>query len=347
MAEQVEDLPFYLSPIFSTGLCTLLLAALLYAIHSSRKSVSATIPPPGEILSLRVYPVKSCGGYEAKVSPLLSSGLDLDRKWMLIDSTKRSPCTIGAHPRMASIETCYDELNDQLILSVNGNGTKVQVPAHPTLQWLEVNTKKIEIGVKDKQADVFEYPSSYTMSISNLLGLDVRLVYSGMSMRRLVGDKTPSVPGRNGSTSLADAMPLSLVSEASMEELNKLLVEARQQPISIERFRPNIVVRGTKPWSEDDWKMLTITNGSQTLYLDVVSRCRRHIVPNISLGPYAQHQTQARDQNAEHGKSSHNSGTQPTFGVYCVPRCEGFMSVGMKLYTKSKIDDHLDEAIAR
>jgi uncharacterized protein YcbX len=65
--------------------------------------------------------------------------------------------------------------------------------------------------------------------------------------------------GREESTDFPDVLPLLIVSEASIEELNKRLREKWHEQITIERFRPNIIVsaagagdKGPRAWSEDD-----------------------------------------------------------------------------------------------
>lgn len=70
--------------------------------------------------------------------------------------------------------------------------------------------------------------------------------------------------------------------------------------ITIERFRPNIIVKGAdnetdellpQPWSEDNWKTVKVINKetsgiasyiySNSLDMDVPARCGRCQVPNV------------------------------------------------------------------
>jgi uncharacterized protein YcbX len=53
---------------------------------------------------------------------------------------------------------------------------------------------------------------------------------------------------------LADGFPFLLISEASLEDLNSRLDE----PLPMNRFRPNLVVRGVEPFAEDGWKNIRI-----------------------------------------------------------------------------------------
>ncbi|KAK2976966.1 hypothetical protein RJ640_019381 [Escallonia rubra] len=71
-----------------------------------------------------------------------------------------------------------------------------------------------------------------------------------------------------------DGYPFLLLSQGSMDALNKLLKE----PIPVNRFRPNILVDGCEPFVEDLWKELRINQ--LTFYgVKLCSRCK---VPTIN-----------------------------------------------------------------
>ena len=52
--------------------------------------------------ALHLHPVKSCGGFEARESLLVETGLDLDRAWMVVD-THGEMLTQRELPRMALV----------------------------------------------------------------------------------------------------------------------------------------------------------------------------------------------------------------------------------------------------
>lgn len=52
----------------------------------------------------------------------------------------------------------------------------------------------------------------------------------------------------------ADTSSFMVASESSMKDLNGRLKE----PVSMGWFRPNVVVRGARPFDEDDWAFLKI-----------------------------------------------------------------------------------------
>jgi uncharacterized protein YcbX len=54
--------------------------------------------------------------------------------------------------------------------------------------------------------------------------------------------------------SLADAYPLLVASTSSLAEVSAWAGE----PLSMTRFRPNLVVDGAEPWAEDGWRRVRI-----------------------------------------------------------------------------------------
>lgn len=68
----------------------------------------------------------------------------------------------------------------------------------------------------------------------------------------------------------SDGYPFLLLSQGSLDVLNHLLKE----PISVNRFRPNILVDGCEPFSEDLWKVIKIDNLTFR-GVKLCSRCKR------------------------------------------------------------------------
>jgi uncharacterized protein YcbX len=59
----------------------------------------------------------------------------------------------------------------------------------------------------------------------------------------------------------------------SLEDLNRRLAE----PVTMNRFRPNIVVDGNLPWEEDQWRTLAVGQGEMRL----VKPCARCIMTTV------------------------------------------------------------------
>ncbi len=76
-----------------------------------------------------------------------------------------------------------------------------------------------------------------------------RLVFMPESTRRPVN---PKYAGPEDIVSFADGYPILVAGEASLEELNARLAT----PLPMDRFRPNLVVRGVPAHGEDDWRQV-------------------------------------------------------------------------------------------
>ncbi len=107
--------------------------------------------------------------------------------------------------------------------------------------------------------------------LSSAVGETVRLIRVAPDMGRVANPKfagaTPAPIG------FPDGYPVLVCNEASLEDLNQRLPER----IPIERFRPNIVLRGFPAWAEDS--IDTLTFGPVTLRL--VKPCTRCTIPSI------------------------------------------------------------------
>jgi uncharacterized protein len=91
------------------------------------------------------------------------------------------------------------------------------------------------------------------------------------SFRRVDPDYSPN----DRRVSFADAFPFLVISQESMDELNRRLDE----PLGIERFRPNLVVSGAAhPHAEDEWKHLRIGE----IEFSLVKPCARCAVPTVN-----------------------------------------------------------------
>ncbi|KAF7586789.1 hypothetical protein BBP40_008335 [Aspergillus hancockii] len=305
---------------------------------SSSKPLPST-PPADKIIGLRVYPIKSCRGFDIKSAYLFRTGLDLDRNWMFISTETREFLTIRSNSNMTLIRTAFDAETDTLNIFIKEHKI-VEIPAHPTTEWLRSNTELKKAGIWGEQTDAWEYKASLTQPFSDFLHRDVRLLYKGPRPRTLRGCGAPKLLGRTAATNFADMMPVLVVSMASIEELNKRLVSSGDKEIEIERFRPNIIIRGSEPWNEDGWKTLRLNDGEGALELDVVSRCLRCQVPNVNPETADKHPRQPWEQLMKYRRIDPGFKFKPAFGMLCVPREEGFVEVGMKFNVTSMTNDH-------
>ncbi|KAL4752772.1 hypothetical protein BDW72DRAFT_170537 [Aspergillus terricola var. indicus] len=336
------------------------------SLRSSAKSKSSQ--KPSEIISLRVYPIKSCRGFETKVAKQCMTGLDLDRRWMLVDEKTHVFLTIRQIPEMTLINTALSENGESLVLSVkpasSEKGETISIPAHPSPAWLtEHTTLASDIKIWDTVTDGYVYGESVGVNqlFSRFLNRPVVLVYKGPTPRVLKGNGDPRLLGRVQNTNFPDVLPVLVASQASIDELNERLKAQGHEEITIERFRPNIIIRGHKgdAWAEDSWKTVRIGDSSTThagsgneksvvdaaleedgLIYDIVARCGRCQVPNVDPETAEKHKTQPWDTMMSYRRVDEGLKYKPCFGMLGVPRSEGKIRVGMKFEVLEETSEH-------
>lgn len=248
-------------------------------------AADTSLPPqaPTKVTDLYIYPIKSCRGIKLKEANLFKTGLDLDRQWMFVDADKLDFLTIRQNSDMTLINTEITD-DDFLKVSVSGKGSELsfKIPAHPTKGWLNANTTLGRVTIWGLTVDGHIYSEDLTEPFTEFFGRKVRLVLKGPTPRPLRGNAAPEVLGRKETTKFADVMPVQISNQKSIDELNFRLKQDGHEPITIERFRPNIVIEGAEPWYEDSWKTVKVNDKEDaSITLDVAARCARCQVPNV------------------------------------------------------------------
>lgn len=144
----------------------------------------------------------------------------------------------------------------------------------------------------------------------------VRLVYLDDPARRPV-DPEYGAPG--DVVSFADGYPLLLTSTSSLDSLGNWLVEAGDQPVPMNRFRPNVVVTGAEPWAEDRWRRITIGD----VCFRVAKPCGRCVVTTTD-----QRTGECGSQPLKMLGRRRRFGQQLVFGQNIIPDGEGIIRTG-------------------
>lgn len=207
---------------------------------------------------LYVYPIKSCGGIAVDEWEVDERGLRLDRRWMLVDDagTFLSQREI---PRMALIRVRIE--SGGLVVDAPGM-TSLDLPFDPP-DGEPVLARVWDDLVEGQTVDDDHW-------FSDFLEVGCRLVYLPDESVRQV-DPAYAEPGDR--VGLADGFPFLLTSEASLADLNARL----EQPLPMNRFRPNLVVRGCEPFAEDGWRGVRIAQ----VTFRVVKPCARCTITTV------------------------------------------------------------------
>lgn len=194
--------------------------------------------------AIYIYPIKSLAGIALKEARLEKRGLANDRRWMLIDQNGRF-LSQREIPRMALLKPSLSA--SHLIIE----DTQQQMP--PLLLDLNFSetTPLRQVTVWDDQVQALSIGQEADDWFSRALGFSCSLVAMPETSLRQV-DLAYAQHG--DITSFSDGFPYLLANQNSLEDLNSRLTE----PISMIRFRPNLVVSGPPAWAEDHWQSFVI-----------------------------------------------------------------------------------------
>jgi len=189
------------------------------------------------VTSLFYYPVKSCRGIAIDVATLDRRGIVDDRRFMIVDEWGRF-VSQRSHPRLSLVDVSVD--TDHLTFNAPGAGTQ-RIPIIRTGSTRTVVVWRDECEAIDQGHEAAAWLSEFLETSVELVRMDDRF-------RRSVD---PNYAVRSSDeVGFADAYPLLVLSEESLEELNTRL----ETPVPMNRFRPNIVVRGGGAYAEDQWR---------------------------------------------------------------------------------------------
>lgn len=226
------------------------------------------------ITQLTVYPVKSCAGVSVRESLLTETGLEFDRAWMVVDA-KGAAVTQREQPRMALITPQIR--SSDMVLRAPG-----MLALHVKLDEVE-GPARAQIWGDDVAA--FDMGKIAAQWFSDFLGMTARLVRFDPDHRRLSNREwTGGVEALN---QFNDGYPVLVISDASLMQFNEKRVALGQLPISMARFRPNLVLGNhalgneIAAHDEDRLDQLNIDTGEGWARLKLVKPCVRCPLPNV------------------------------------------------------------------
>ena len=218
--------------------------------------------------SIHVYPVKSCAGTSPLQAVLAETGFDLDREWMVTDAAG-SFVTQRELPRMALVQTALK--GDELVLRAPG-----MLALHVAVDRIEGRT---EVEVWGERVAAYDMGPLCAQWFTDFLGRPLRLArFDPEAARRADRRWTGSI---EATAAFQDAFPLLVASTASLAEVNRRLALAGQAPVTMARFRPNLVVSGLDAHGEDHLDELAFATADGAVRLKVVKPCARCPIPDV------------------------------------------------------------------
>lgn len=221
---------------------------------------------------LYIYPIKSAAGLTLETATVEARGLGGDRRYMVTDPQGKF-MTQRKHPRMALIQVDLIQANSGQTLSLTAPGMSsldVAVSNEAVSNKAVSNEAEVEVEVWGDRTTAHPCGPAAATWLSDFLQTPCQLVYMPDHAQR------PTAHGKLGAdklVSFADAYPFLLISEASLADLNSKLA----QPVPMNRFRPNLVVKGCEAFAEDTWKRIRIGE----IEFEVSKGCDRCSVPGV------------------------------------------------------------------
>lgn len=254
------------------------------------------------IASLHVHPVKSCAGIELREARVSRLGLEHDRRWMVVDPD--GPFLTGRqHPRLVLIRP-----------RIEAQGLLLAAPGMPELALAQplgggprrpVQVWKDTVFAACAGAHAAEWFSAF-------LQRSVHLVYMDEQAQR-----APAGAAGIGALSFADAAPVLAVSRAALDGLNARLTS----PVSMQRFRPNLVIAGCAAHAEDAWQRVRFGG----IDFEAGKRCGRCTF--ITVDPESGERDALGQPLAELARYRRYE-RNVCFGRYWLPLGEGLLRVG-------------------
>ncbi len=211
-----------------------------------------------KIESLHIYPVKSMRGLSLKRSLLLPAGLIGDRRFMITDASGHF-ITQRECSEFAQVQAIPQ---GSYLLLRKGDEEIMVVPPQ---------AERMDVAIWRSVVNAAVAPDSVNSRLSEWFGREVKIVFADAESERV---SNPKWAGEGAEVGFADGYPVLITTTGSLKALNQYLQQQDQPPVTMDRFRPNIVIDCDEPWAEDRLAAIEI-NGVR---LDLVKPCERCVM---------------------------------------------------------------------
>ncbi len=195
----------------------------------------------GRVASLHIYPVKSCRGIDVEQALVTPTGLEWDRRWMIV-KPDGGFITQREHPQLATIRVAIG--NGRLTLAADGQPPLVVSTAH--------DGRPRAVTIWDDRCTAIDAGDEAAAWLTRVMGEALSLVRIDERAPRLA-DAQYVGPAPQPVT-FTDGFPVLMISKESLADLNQRLPE----PIPMARFRPNVVIEGVGAYAEDEMALFRL-----------------------------------------------------------------------------------------
>ncbi len=197
------------------------------------------------ITQINIYPVKSLGGISVNHAVTTARGFQYDRRWMITDDNNVFITQREVHA-MALIRTAFNP--DGILLYQKEN------PANCiTIPYEIAEGESVQTTIWNDKCTAIHYNKRADEWLTEALSFKCKLLYMPDYSNRPVN---PIYAKENEQVSFADGYPYLIIGENSLQDLNNRL----EEPLPMNRFRPNLVFSGGNAFCEDNWHDINIGN---------------------------------------------------------------------------------------
>ena len=221
------------------------------------------------VAGLHLHPIKSCAAVAVDEALLIDTGFEFDRAWMVVDGEGEF-VSQREQPRLALVKP-----------TLRADDVVLRAPGMLALHLLRGSAEApCRVKVWDDTVAAYDMGDLAAQWFSDFLGLRVRLARFDPAGRRLCDKRWTGA--FEAETAFADGYPLLVTSTASLAELNQRLVAAGHDAVTMQRFRPNIVLDGVLgAHGEDFIDELSIESIDGPVLLKLVKPCGRCSIPDV------------------------------------------------------------------
>jgi len=211
------------------------------------------------VVSLHLYPLKGTRAFDVERARLTARGFENDRRWLVANADGHF-ITQRSHGSLAAITS-----------TPTAEGINLAAPGMPEIEVARPDGRaRLAITIWEKKVDAALANEPSHRWLSKFFGEEMRLVFMDSRAERLKeGIWAPPLP-----MSFADAYPVLVATTGSLAAVNEEIERRGGEPITMRRFRPNMVIDSVEPWAEDFWRRLKIGETE----LDLVKPSDRCIV---------------------------------------------------------------------
>jgi len=198
---------------------------------------------PISVAECYIYPLKSAKAIKVDELSISKKGPIGDRFWMLVKkngdgiykfiSQRDSGCE-----KLSQIEATIENSNKFIFKAPNMNDYDLSLDA--------VKFTPVKVSIWGDDCNAMDAGDSLAKWFSNYLGIPCRLVKMNDEHIRNTSSKYSKKDDQVG---FADSFPLLITSHESLDKLNEYI--PTDDNIGMERFRPNIVLKGIEAFEED------------------------------------------------------------------------------------------------